>query len=80
MVSPKNQALDTWTLLQVSPDPAEKYIVDSAGSKIFNSPVLAIRYLSIASFSDISVKHRMSLELRVKKKLQCYPEKIIFDS
>jgi len=37
-------------------------------------------YLHFASFSDLSMRHKISLELRVKKKLHSYPEKSFFDS
>jgi len=33
-----------------------------------------------ATFSDLSMRHKISLELRVKKKLHSYTEKSFFDS
>ena len=52
MLLPKNQALDIGRLLQLSPEPAEKYIGDSAGSKTFKNPVLTISDHNFAPFSD----------------------------
>ena len=61
MLLPKYQALDIGRLLQLSPEPAEKYIGDSAGSKTFKNPVFTIRYSHFALFSDISLQHKISL-------------------
>ena len=61
MLSQKNQAADTWMLLQVSLGPAEKYIGDSASSKTIKNSVLTIRHLHFAPFSDMSLQPKICL-------------------
>jgi hypothetical protein len=39
---------------------------------------VSIKYHKLGSFSDISLEHKISLGLRVKKKLHRYADKIIF--
>ena len=71
MVSSKNQALDTWTLLQVSQvHPAFEYVGDSAGLKTFKKLVLTIMYPHFALFSDMSIGHRISSHGQISDPLQ----------
>jgi len=61
--------VDIWTLLQVSPEPGEKYIGDSAGSKTFKNPVLTIRHLHFAPFSDKSLQPKICLAERTMRSI-----------
>jgi hypothetical protein len=56
------------------------YVRDSAGFRTSKNYVLTISDSHFAPFSDMSMGHKISLELRIKKKLNCYFEKSFFDS